>query len=234
MNDIWDGIVQAFILIYKFDSDLIEISLRSLQVTLSALAISCIIALPLAAVLTIRRFKFRRFMIALLNALMGLPPVVVGLLVYIVLSRSGPFGVLDLLYTTTAMVVAQTIIITPLITSIAHQSLRELWSEYHDLLISMNTSHKQRIMTLLWDARRTLSTASLAGFGRAIGEVGAIMIVGGNIDNATRVLTTAIALETSKGDFALALALGFVLILITIALNLGTHWLSKTESEGRW
>tara|TARA_B100000676_G_scaffold114501_1_gene114044 strand:- start:1063 stop:1767 length:705 start_codon:yes stop_codon:yes gene_type:complete len=234
MNDIWDGIVQAFILIYKFDSDLIEISLRSLQVTLSALAISCIIALPLAAVLTIRRFKFRRFMIALLNALMGLPPVVVGLLVYIALSRSGPFGVLDLLYTTTAMVVAQTIIITPLITSIAHQSLRELWSEYHDLLISMNTSHKQRIMTLLWDARRALLTASLAGFGRAIGEVGAIMIVGGNIDNATRVLTTAIALETSKGDFALALALGFVLILITIALNIGTHWLSKTESEGRW
>lgn len=234
MNDIWDGIVQAFILIYKFDSDLIEISLRSLQVTLSALVISCIIALPLAAVLTIRRFKFRRFMIALLNALMGLPPVVVGLLVYIALSRSGPFGVLDLLYTTTAMVVAQTIIITPLITSIAHQSLRELWSEYHDLLISMNTSHMQRIMTLLWDARRALLTASLAGFGRAIGEVGAIMIVGGNIDNATRVLTTAIALETSKGDFALALALGFVLILITIALNIGTHWLSKTESEGRW
>ena len=234
MNEIWDGIVQAFILIYTFDSGLIEISLRSLQVTLSALAISCIIALPLAAVLTIRRFKFRRFVIALLNALMGLPPVVVGLLVYIVLSRSGHFGVLDLLYTTTAMIIAQTIIITPLITSIAHQSLRELWSEYHDLLISMNTTHGQRIKTLLWDARRALLTASLAGFGRAIGEVGAIMIVGGNIDNATRVLTTAIALETSKGDFALALALGFVLILITIALNIGTHWLSKTESEGRW
>ena len=234
MNEIWDGIVQAFILIYTFDSGLIDISLRSLQVTLSALAISCVIALPLAAVLTIRRFKFRRFIIALLNALMGLPPVVVGLLVYIILSRSGPFGVLDLLYTTTAMIIAQTIIITPLITSIAHQSLRELWSEYHDLLISMNTTHGQRIKTLLWDARRALLTASLAGFGRAIGEVGAIMIVGGNIDNATRVLTTAIALETSKGDFALALALGFVLILITIALNIGTHWLSKTESEGRW
>ena len=234
MNEIWDGIVQAFILICTFDSGLIEISLRSLQVTLSALAISCVIALPLAAVLTIRRFKFRRFIIALLNALMGLPPVVVGLLVYIILSRSGPFGVLDLLYTTTAMIIAQTIIITPLITSIAHQSLRELWSEYHDLLISMNTTHGQRIKTLLWDARRALLTASLAGFGRAIGEVGAIMIVGGNIDNATRVLTTAIALETSKGDFALALALGFVLILITIALNIGTHWLSKTESEGRW
>ena len=118
---------------------------------------------------------------------------------------------MDLLYTTAAMVIAQIVIITPLITSIAHQSLRELWSEYHDLLISMNTSHMQRIKTLLWDARRALLTASLAGFGRAIGEVGAIMIVGGNIDNATRVLTTAIALETSKGDFALALALGFVI-----------------------
>ena len=218
----------------KLDQDLIEISVRSLQVTLSALVISSLFALPLAAVLAVKRFKFRRFIIALLNALMGLPPVVVGLIVYILLSRSGPFGVLDLLYTTAAMVIAQIVIITPLITSIAHQSLRELWSEYHDLLISMNTSHMQRIKTLLWDARRALLTASLAGFGRAIGEVGAIMIVGGNIDNATRVLTTAIALETSKGDFALALALGFVLILIAIALNLATHWLSKTEREGRW
>ena len=234
MNDIWEGIVQALQLVYTLNPDLIEISVRSLKVTLSALALSAIIALPLAAVLAVKRFKFRRTIIALLNALMGLPPVVVGLLVYILLSRSGPFGVLDLLYTTTAMVIAQTIIITPLITSIAHQSLRELWSEYHDLLISMNTSHSQRIKTLLWDARRALLTASLAGFGRAIGEVGAIMVVGGNIDNATRVLTTAIALETSKGDFALALALGFVLILIAVVLNLGTHRLSKTESEGRW
>ena len=234
MYDIWEGIIQAFQLVYTLNPDLIEISIRSLKVTLSALAISSIIALPLAAILAVRRFKFRRIIIALLNALMGLPPVVVGLLVYILLSRSGPFGILDLLYTTTAMVIAQTIIITPLITSIAHQSLRELWSEYHDLLISMNTSHLQRIKTLLWDARRALLTASLAGFGRGIGEVGAIMIVGGNIDHATRVLTTAVALETSKGDFALALALGFVLILIAVALNLGTHWLSKTEREGRW
>ena len=181
MYDIWEGIIQAFQLVYTLNPDLIEISVRSLKVTLSALAISSIIALPLAAILAVRRFKFRRIIIALLNALMGLPPVVVGLLVYILLSRSGPFGVLDLLYTTTAMVIAQTIIITPLITSIAHQSLRELWSEYHDLLISMNTSHLQRIKTLLWDARRALLTASLAGFGRGIGEVGAIMIVGGNI-----------------------------------------------------
>ena len=233
MNDIWYGILQAFQLIYTLDQDLIDISVRSLQVTLSALVISSLFALPLAAVLAVKRFKFRRFIIALLNALMGLPPVVVGLIVYILLSRSGPFGVLDLLSHNSAMLLHR--YHNNAIDYLnAHQSLRELWSEYHDLLISMNTSHKQRIKTLLWDARRALLTASLAGFGRAIGEVGAIMIVGGNIDNATRVLTTAIALETSKGDFALALALGFVLILITISLNLGTHWLSKTESEGRW
>jgi tungstate transport system permease protein len=169
-----------------------------------------------------------------LNALMGLPPVVVGLVVYILLSRSGPFGVLGLLFTPTAMIIAQVIIIVPLIASIAHQSLRDLWSEYHDLLISMNVTQGQKIRTLLWDARRALLTASLAGFGRAIGEVGAIMIVGGNIDNATRVLTTAIALETGKGDFALALGLGMVLIGLAITVNLAIHWLSRTEQEGRW
>ena len=163
---------------------------------------------------------------------MGLPPVVVGLIVYILLSRSGPFGVLGLLFTTHAMVIAQVIIITPLITSIAHQSLRELWSEYHDLLISMNTSKWQRIKTLLWDGRRALMTASLAGWARNWRSY-AIMIVG-NIDHATRVLTTAISLETSKGDFALALALGFVLITLALAVNFTTHWLGRTEREGRW
>jgi tungstate transport system permease protein len=139
-----------------------------------------------------------------------------------------------LLFTPTAMIIAQVIILVPLIASIAHQSLRELWSEYHDLLISMNVTQTQKIRTLLWDARRALLTASLAGFGRGIGEVGAIMIVGGNIDHATRVLTTAIALETGKGDFALALALGFILIALAISVNLIIHWLSRTEQEGRW
>ena len=234
LNDLWNGIQQAIWLTLTLDADLVEISLRSLRVTLSALFVSCLIALPLAAILAVRRFKYRRLIISTLNALMGLPPVVVGLIVYILLSRSGPFGVLGLLFTTHAMVIAQVIIITPLITSIAHQSLRELWSEYHDLLISMNTSKWQRIKTLLWDGRRALMTASLAGFGRAIGEVGAIMIVGGNIDHATRVLTTAISLETSKGDFALALALGFVLITLALAVNFTTHWLGRTEREGRW
>ena len=234
MTELWLGIQQAVWLTLTLDADLVEISLRSLRVTLSALSISCLIALPLAAVLAVQRFRFRRLVISILNALMGLPPVVVGLIVYIVLSHSGPFGVLGLLFTTHAMVIAQVIIITPLIASIAHQSLRELWSEYHDLLISLNTSKWQRIKTLLWDGRRALMTASLAGFGRAIGEVGAIMIVGGNIDHATRVLTTAISLETSKGDFALALALGIILITLALAVNFATHWLGQTEREGRW
>ncbi len=234
MNDIFEGLVSAFWLVVTFDADLMEISLRSLQVSLTALVIASVIALPLGTFLAIRRFRYRRLTISLLNALMGLPPVVVGLIVYILLSRSGPFGVLGLLFTPTAMIIAQVIIITPLIASITHQAMRELWAEYHDLLISLNTSGWQRIKALIWDGRRNLLTASLAGFGRAIGEVGAIMIVGGNIDNATRVLTTAIALETGKGDFALALALGFVLIALAIGINITIHWLSRTEREGRW
>lgn len=234
MGELWQGLVQAFWLILQADAALLEITLRSLQVTLTALVIASLIALPLASLLAVRRFRARRFVIAVLNALMGLPPVVVGLIVYILLSRAGPFGVFGLLFTPTAMIIAQVIIIVPLIASIAHQSLRDLWQEYHDLLISMNVTQSQKMRTLLWDARRALLTASLAGFGRAIGEVGAIMIVGGNIDHATRVLTTAIALETGRGDFALALALGFVLIALTITVNLAIHWIGRTEREGRW
>jgi tungstate transport system permease protein len=234
MADLLDGMVRAFWLVVTLDSDLVEITLRSLRVTLTALAIAALIALPLAALLSVRRFRLRRTTIAVLNALMGLPPVVVGLIVYVFLSRSGPFGVFGLLFTPTAMIIAQVIIIVPLVASIAHQSLRELWSDYHDLLISMNASQVQRVKALLWDGRRALLTAALAGFGRAIGEVGAIMVVGGNIDHATRVLTTAIALETGKGDFSMALGLGFVLIAMAIAVNLAIHWLGHTESEGRW
>ena len=234
MVDLWDGIVHAFWHVVTVDAELAEIAFRSFQVTLTALVLACAIAFPLAAFLAIRRFRYRRTVIAVLNALMGLPPVVVGLVVYVLLSRSGPFGVLGLLFTPTAMIIAQMIIIVPLIASIAHQSLRDLWQEYHDLLISMNVTQWQKVQTLLWDARRALLTAALAGFGRGIGEVGAIMIVGGNIDNATRVLTTAIALETGKGEFALALALGFILIGLTVAVNMGIHWLGQTEREGRW
>ena len=234
MGDLWQGMVRAVGLLVTLDADLVEITLRSLQVTLSALAIAALMAFPLAALITIRRFRLRRVTIAVLNALMGLPPVVVGLIVYVFLSRAGPLGVLGLLFTPAAMIIAQVILIVPLIASIAHQSLRELWAEYHDLLISLNATPAQRIATLIWDSRRALLTAALAGFGRGIGEVGAIMVVGGNIDHATRVLTTAIALETGKGNFALALALGFILIALAIAVNLAIHWLSRTESGRRW
>ncbi|MCT8158860.1 ABC transporter permease [Pseudoruegeria sp. SHC-113] len=234
MNDILAGLIEAGRLVVTLDPDLIEITLRSLQVTLTATAIAAAIGLPFGAWLAVNRFRHRRATIAVMNALMGLPPVVVGLIVYLLLSRSGPFGVFGLLFTPTAMIIAQVIIITPLIASISHQAIRDLWAEYHDLLISLNTTKAQRIRALLWDGRRALLTAALAGFGRAIGEVGAIMIVGGNIDHATRVLTTAIALETGKGNFALALALGFVLIGLAILVNLLIHGLSRTESESRW
>jgi tungstate transport system permease protein len=234
MNDILQGLAEAGRLILSLDRDLVEITLRSLQVTLTATLIGSVIGLPLGAWLAIRRFRARRLAITMLNALMGLPPVVVGLIVYVLFSRAGPLGVLGLLFTVPVMVIAQVLIITPIIASISHQAIRELWAEYHDLLLSLNATPRQRIATLLWDGRRSLLTASLAGFGRAIGEVGAIMIVGGNIDHATRVLTTAIALETGKGNFALALALGFVLIAMAIAVNLVLHGLSRTERSGRW
>lgn len=234
MNDITQGLLAALRLILTFDAELWEISLRSLKVSLTAVIIASAVAMPFGAFLAVKRFKYRRLVISIMNALMGLPPVVVGLIFYILLSRSGPFGVFGLLFTPWAMIVVQMVIITPIIASISHQATRELWAEYHDLLISLNTSKWQRIKTLIWDGRRNLLTAGLAGFGRAIGEVGAIMIVGGNIEHATRVLTTAIALETGKGDFALALGLGFVLIGLALFVNISIHWLSRTEREGRW
>lgn len=234
MQDILDGLWQAALLLFSFDPDLYEIVLLSLQVTLTAVVIASIIGIPLGALIAVNRFRYRRLVIAVLNALMGLPPVVVGLIVYILFSRSGPFGILGLLFTPTAMIIAQVIIVTPLIASISHQAIRDLWADYHDLLISLNTSKWQRMKTLIFDARRSLLTASLAGFGRAIGEVGAIMIVGGNIEHATRVLTTAIALETGKGNFALALALGFILIAMAVLINVVVHSLSRTERASIW
>ncbi|MBL4598001.1 MAG: ABC transporter permease [Rhizobiaceae bacterium] len=234
MNDIWLGLLNAVRLLVSLDADLFEIVLRSLQVTITAVIIASLIGFPIGAWLAVNRFRHRRLAIALLNALMGLPPVVVGLFVYLLLSRSGPFGVLNLLFTPTAMIIAQVIIITPLIASISHQAIRDLWSEYHDLLISLHATKWQRMKTLIWDARRSLLTATLAGFGRAIGEVGAIMIVGGNIDHLTRVLTTAITLETGKGDFALAIGLGIILVGLAIIINLAIHIISKTERAGTW
>lgn len=234
MNELLQGFLDAGWLVVSLDPALIEIVAMSLRVTFSAVLIASLIGLPLGAMLAVNRFAFRRATIAVMNALMGLPPVVVGLFVYLLLSRSGPFGVLGLLFTPWAMIIAQVVIITPLIASISHQTLRDLWAEYHDLLISMNTTRWQRMMALLWDGRRALLTAILAGFGRAIGEVGAIMIVGGNIDHSTRVLTTAIALETGKGNFAFAMGLGMILIGLSVAVNILIHVLSKTERGSKW
>lgn len=234
MGNIWQGLTEAARLVLHLDADLLEITARSLQVTLSATVIAALIGLPTGAWLAVSRFRARRVVVATMNALMGLPPVVVGLLVYMLFSRSGALGVLGLLFTPAAMIIAQVIIIAPIMASISHQAIRELWADYHDLLISLNASRVQRIRALLWDGRRSLLTAALAGFGRAIGEVGAIMIVGGNIDHATRVLTTAIALETGKGNLALALGLGFVLIALAMAVNLALHFLTRTETSGRW
>ena len=234
MNGLLEGIIEAFHLLVTLDRDLVSITLRSLYVSVSAVVIATVIGVPVGAWLALNRFAGRRHVIAVVNALMGLPPVVVGLFVYILFSRAGPFGVLGLLYTPTVMIIAQVIIATPLVISISHQGIRELWSEYHDLLISLNTTRYQRMLALIRDGRRSLLTAVLAGFGRAIGEVGAIMIVGGNIDQATRVLTTAIALETSKGNFALALGLGFVLVLLAVAINLLIHNLMRTERNSQW
>lgn len=234
MNEITQGLAEAGRLIFSLDADLLEIVGLSLRVTLSAVVIASAIGLPLGAWLVVNRFRFRRQTIAVMNALMGLPPVVVGLLVYMLLSRAGPFGVLNLLFTPTAMIIAQVLIITPLIASISHQTIRDLWAEYHDLLISLNATRRQRIIALIWDGRRALLTAMLAGFGRGIGEVGAIMIVGGNIDHSTRVLTTAISLETGKGNFAFAMGLGFILIALAVLVNLLIHSLSRTERASVW
>ncbi len=234
MHDIWRGLMEAGRLVVTLDADLYEIIGLSLRVTLSAVLVASLVGLPLGAWLAVNRFRHRRLAVATLNALMGLPPVVVGLFVYLLLSRSGPLGMLGLLFTPGAMIIAQAIIVTPLIASIAHQAIRELWAEYHDLLISMNATRGQRMRTLLWDGRRALLTAMLAGFGRAIGEVGAIMIVGGSIEHSTRVLTTAIALETSKGNFEFALGLGLVLIGLALAVNLLIHGLGRTERGSTW
>ncbi|MEM7072859.1 MAG: ABC transporter permease [Pseudomonadota bacterium] len=235
METILDGLFEAAMMIVRGDRDLLEITLRSLHVTLSAVFIASIIALPCGAWLAIsqeqKQGRGRRIILVLCNALMGLPPVAVGLMVYLILSRSGPLGVLGLIFTPTAMIIAQIIIITPLIISIAHRTLAAIWLRYRDLLISLNASRIQMIATVLYDSRHGLITASLAGFGRAIGEVGAVMIVGGNIDHATRVLTTAITLETGKGNFVLAIGLGFILIALSVLVNLLIHLIVGPEQS---
>ena len=220
MDDIVAAFGLAFEMLIGFDTELTEIVGLSLRVSLSAVALAALIGLPLGAAVALFRFPGRLAISALLNAFMGLPPVVVGLIVYLMLSRAGPFGVFGLLFTPSAMIIAQCILVTPIVAALAAQTIADLHEEYDEQLRSLAAGRLQILGTLLWDGRFSLLTAILAGFGRAIAEVGAVMIVGGNIDHVTRVMTTAIALETSKGNLALALGLGLVLIALALAVNL--------------
>ena len=209
----------ALQLVLGADPALMRIVGLSLSVSLSAVICAAVIGLPFGALIALTQFPGREPVIVVLNALMGLPPVVVGLAVYLLLSRSGPLGPWGLLFTPSAMVVAQTILVTPIIAALARQTIEDLWVEYRDELAAMNVGPLGRVATLIWDARFSLVTALLAGFGRAAAEVGAVIIVGGNIEGFTRTMTTAIVLETSKGDLPLAIGLGMVLIVIVIVVN---------------
>ena len=219
MNDLGDAFGTAWRLIAGFDAELAQIVGLSLQVSLTAVVIATLIGLPLGAAIAVERFPGRQALIVLLNALMGLPPVVVGLLVYLLLSRAGPLGSFGILFTPQAMIIAQAVLIAPIIAALSRQTIEDAWREYAEQLHSLGARQLTAAMTLIWDTRFSLLTIVLAGFGRAAAEVGAVMIVGGNIDGVTRVMTTAIALETSKGDLPLALGLGIVLITLVVLLN---------------
>jgi len=221
----------VFLFMFGADPALMAIVGLSLTVSLAAVGFATLIGLPIGAAVALSRFPGREAVIVILNALMGLPPVVVGLAVYLLLSNSGPLGSWGLLFTPQAMTVAQTILVVPIIAALARQTLEDLWVEYCDELAALNVTPPRRFATLIWDARFSLITALLAGFGRAAAEVGAIIIVGGNIEGFTRTMTTAIALETSKGDLPLAMALGIVLIAIVLAVN-ALAW--TTRRAGEW
>ncbi len=231
MQSIWDAFLVAVQLVASADSDLIEIVGLSLYVSLTATFVACVIGISLGAVLAVVRFKGRGLCLIAVNALMGLPPVVVGLIVYLYLSRSGPLGFLGLLYTPTAMIIAQSILIAPIVTALSRQVLEDLDLEYRETFAALGVSRGQSYVTLIWEGRFALMTVALAGFGRAIAEVGAVMIVGGNIDHMTRVMTTAIALETSKGNLPLALALGFVLVTLALLVNACVHSLRNSADR---
>jgi tungstate transport system permease protein len=231
MQDFGQAFALAFHLVASLDPDLMEIIGLSLRVSLTAMAVSCLVGLPFGAVIGMTRFPGRTAAIILMNALMGLPPVVVGLCVYLMLSRAGPLGWMALLYTPTAMIVAQSILITPIIAALSRQVIEDLHNEYAEQFRSLCVPASTAISALLWDARYSLLTVALAGFGRAVAEVGAVIIVGGNIDHLTRVMTTAIALETSKGDLALALALGAILLTIALAVNAAVMGLRMTAAR---
>jgi tungstate transport system permease protein len=223
MTGFGEAAVQAFELIASGDPKLIDIVTLSLRVSLASVVLASAIGLPVGALVAVTRFPGRKAAIVVLNALMGLPSVVVGLVVYLLLSRAGPLGQWGILFTPTAMVIAQTILITPTLAALSRQIVADGWDEYREQLRSLGADRFGVALTLLWDLRYSLVTIVLAGYGRAASEVGAVMIVGGNIDGVTRVMTTAIALETSKGDLPLALGLGFVLLAIVLALNAAAH-----------
>ncbi|MGE0241005.1 MAG: ABC transporter permease [Parvibaculaceae bacterium] len=226
-----DGL-SAWELILSGDATLYAIVRLSLAVSLSAVAIATLVGLPLGAVLALTRFRGRTALVVLLNGFMGLPPVVVGLAVFLLLSRSGPLGVFGILFTPVAMMIAQALLVVPIIASLSRQTIEDLWHEYRDELTAMNVGPAGRMATLLWDGRFSLLTALLAGFGRAAAEVGTVMIVGGNIDGFTRTMTTTIALETSKGNLPLALGLGIILIALVVAIN-AVAWGVRVWSEQR-
>jgi tungstate transport system permease protein len=219
MNDIAAAWSTALHLIATLDAQLIDIVALSMRVSLTAVVLSALAGLPFGAALAVTRFPGRKIIAVMLNAMMGLPPVVVGLLVYLLLSRAGPLGEYGLLFTPAAMVIAQTVLIAPIMAALSRQVLEDAWREYEEQLRSLGAGSARAALTLLWDVRYSLVTIVLAGFGRAAAEVGAVMIVGGNIDGVTRVMTTTIALETSKGDLPLALGLGLILVGIVIGVN---------------
>ena len=221
MDSFWGVFGKALGLILTWDPDLIEIIGLSMRVTLAAVAVSCLIGLPLGAVVGAFSFPGRTAVTVVLNALMGLPPVVVGLIAYLILSAAGPLGPLGLLYTPAAMIIAQTILVTPIVAALTRQVVEDLHREYAEQFTSLQVTPLDRVVALLWDARYSLLTVALAGFGRAVSEVGAVIIVGGNINHVTRMMTTTIALETSKGNLQLALALGVVLLSMAVMVNAG-------------
>lgn len=231
MGHLGEALMTALRLIASGDPHLGEIVLLSLRVSLSAVALATLIGMPLGAALALLRFPGRGAAVVLLNAAMGLPPVVVGLFVYLMLSRAGPLGELGLLFTPGAMVIAQCLLVTPIIAALTRQTVADLHVEYAEQLASLDVGPWRAIPTLLWDGRFSLLTAVLAGVGRAMAEVGAVIIVGGNINHFTRVMTTSIALETSKGDFALALGLGIVLMFLVVAINTGLMALRVTARQ---
>jgi tungstate transport system permease protein len=231
VNSITEAAGQAFWLVLGANRELAGIVLLSLQVSLSAALIGCVVGLPVGAAIAVNEFPGRRALIVVLNGLMGLPSVVVGLVVYLLLSRAGPLGELGLLFTPTAMVIAQSILVTPTIAALSRQVIADGWQEYREQLRSLGETKLGAAQTLLWDLRFSLVTIALAGFGRAASEVGAVMIVGGNIDGVTRVMTTSIALETSKGDLPLALGLGFILLFVVLTLNAGAYVVKETAQR---